>query len=198
VYQFLHTCLRKTAITPPKNQYVWTAYLSKPKESRSQHDSFVFWTAQKYSFSSYSTFWVCEFVVTPCIIISHVLPKQVVQTLAQSYCAPLISKGLLNTFGYRHAKYSVISYTNTVNYSQPCFKQSTTGRSFTYTDRNHEKILRKRQKMFSKWEYFVKMGELFSHFDKNILILRKLGTIFFSHDFLTIFVSVSLRSMKCN
>jgi len=38
---------------------------------------------------------------------------------------------------------------------------------------------RKISPIYSKFslEYFVKMGELFAHFDKNILILRKLGTI---------------------
>jgi len=40
---------------------------------------------------------------------------------------------------------------------------------------------------------FVKMGELFAHFDKNILILRRLGTIFCL--FLMIFVSAYLTSL---
>jgi len=59
------------------------------------------------------------------------------------------------------------------------------------------KIMRKIRIFFSKFtqneNIFVKIGELFAaHFDKNILILRKIGEkiLSFSHDFLMIIVSV--------
>jgi len=47
---------------------------------------------------------------------------------------------------------------------------------------------RKLSTIFSKWEYFVKIGELIADFDKSILMLRKLGKnvclfSWFSHDF---------------
>jgi len=48
-------------------------------------------------------------------------------------------------------------------------------------DQNYRKIWRKRQKIVPKFsqneDIFVKMGELFAHFDKNIIILRTFGNI---------------------
>jgi len=46
---------------------------------------------------------------------------------------------------------------------------------------------------FSKWEYFVKISELFVHFDENILIWRKLEKK--NRLFLMIFVSVRCDGM---
>jgi len=65
-----------------------------------------------------------------------------------------------------------------------------------YTDKNHKKIWRKRQKTFPNFlkneNIFVKIGELFANFDKKILILRKSAVFFskFSYDFFSVLKAV--------